>query len=207
MTDKKKTFGMYEIVYVLIVVALLIASVIYMRKPRVGMINFAVAAQELGVASLIEDDIAQRQAVAAAELKKVNTEYLGLSKALKDEFDKAVSDDDKADLKRQMNVTARKYSATVREIKGQVQQYQQKVLFTFKKRLNPYITKVAGKRKLWIVLDNSTRLVYSTSKVDVTDAVVAAARELFDKEESLLDIDDSLISGALTPELPDTDVK
>ena len=122
---------------------------------------------------------------------------------MKSEFDEATSADQKTELKKQMNTMSREYSARVLEIKGGVQQHQQKVLLTFRKRLNPFITEVARKRKLWIVLDNSARLVYSTKQVDVTDAVVEAARELFDKQEGLLD-DETLTSEDLPEELPGT---
>ena len=104
-------------------------------------------------------------------------------------------------MKRQMNAMSREYSARILEIKGRVQQHQQKILLTFRKRLNPFITEVSRKRKLWIVLDNSARLVYSTKQVDITDAVVEASRDLFDKQESLLDVDEALASEDLPAEL------
>ncbi len=207
MAEKKKSLGMFEIVYILMLALLLIVSVIYMGKPRVGIINLALAAQDLGVTPLIEADVSQWREIASGDLKKVNAEYQAISKAMKAEFDAATSNEQKIELKKQMNSMSREYSARILKIKGGVQQHQQRILLTFRKRLNPFITQVARKRKLWIVLDNSARLVYSTKQVDITDAVVGEAQDLFDKQDSLLDADEVLTPEDLPAEVSDAGEK
>ncbi len=207
MAEKKKSLGMFEIVYILMLALLLIVSVIYMGKPRVGIINLALAAQELGVTPLIETDVSQWREIASGDLEKVNAEYQAISKSMKAEFDAATSDEQKIELKKQMNSMSREYSTRILKIKGRVQRHQQKVLLTFRKRLNPFIVKVARKRKLWMVFDNSARLVYSTKQVDITDAVVEAAQYLFDKQENLLDVDEELTAKDLPAEVSDAGEK
>ena len=204
---EKKSLGMFEIIYILMLAALLIVSVVYMGRPKVGIINLSRAAKELGVTSLIEADLAGWREIASGDLKKVNAEYAAVGKGMKAKFDAATSDVDKAEIKKQMNSMSREYSARIIKIKGRVQMRQQKVLHTFRKRLNPSIIKVSRKRKLWVVLDNSARLVYSTSQVDITDAVVEAARDTFAKQDSLLDVDEDLTLAELPAELPAVDAE
>ncbi|MCK5528039.1 MAG: OmpH family outer membrane protein [Kiritimatiellae bacterium] len=204
---EKKSLGMFEIIYILMLAALLIVSVIYMGRPKVGIINLSRAAKDLGVTSLIEADLSNWRDIAAGDLKKMNAEYAAVGKGMKAKFDAATSDSEKAELKAQMSSMSREYSAHIIKIKGRVQLRQQKVLHTFRKRLNPFIIEVSRKRKLWVVLDNSARLVYSTSQVDVTDAVVAAARDSFAKQDGLLDVDEDLILAELPVELPAIDVE
>lgn len=201
---EKKSLGMFEVVYILMLAVLLIVSVVYMGKPRIGIINLAIAAQELGVTPLIEADVTQWREIAAGDLKKVNEEYMAVSKGMKAEFDKAKSDEQKSELKKQMNAMSREYSARILKIKGGVQEHQQRILLTFRKRINPFITEIARKRKLWIVFDNSARLVYSTKQVDITGAVIEASRDLFFKQESLLDADATLVTEDLPAELSET---
>ena len=184
---EKKSLGLFEIIYILMLAGLLIISVIYMGKPRIGIINLAQAAQELGVTPLIETDVSQWREIASGDLKKANAEYAAVSKGIKAKFVKATTDAEKQELKRQMNNITKEYSIRVLKIKGRVQKHQVALLQTFRNRVNPYIVKVAHKHKFWIVLDSSARLVYATKQTDITDEVVAASRDFFSKQDNLLD--------------------
>ncbi len=185
--SEKKSLGLFEVIYILMLAGLLIISVIYMGKPRIGIINLGQAAQELGVTPLIESDVSQWRELASGDLKKANAEYAAVSKGIKEKFAKATTDAEKQELKQQMNNITKEYSTRVLQIKARVQKHQVALLQTFRNRINPYIVKVAHKHKLWIVLDSSSRLVYATKQTDITDEVVAASRDFFSKQDNLLD--------------------
>ena len=185
--SEKKSLGLFEVIYILMLAGLLIISVIYMGKPRIGIINLGQAAQELGVTPLIESDVSQWRELASGDLKKANAEYAAVSKGIKEKFTKATTDAEKQELKQQMNNITKEYSARVLQIKARVQKHQVALLQTFRNRINPYIVKVAHKHRLWIVLDSSSRLVYATKQTDITDEVVAASRDFFSKQDNLLD--------------------
>ena len=204
MADKK-SFGAFEVVYIVMLGALLLLAVFHMGKPRIGVIDLAGVARELGVDVQIEEEILSWRETAVSDLKGLKDEYTALGKGIKKQALSTESDDAKQSLKQELLDASRDYSRRSLEVRQRVQRHQQELLQTFRGRIDPFITEVARKKHLWVVLDRSARMVYATSRVDVSGDVVAQAKPFFDKQTDLLDPD--LVSVDLTDDeaLPATD--
>jgi hypothetical protein len=67
---------------------------------------------------------------------------------------------------------------------------------TFRARLQPFITEVARKRRLWEVHDRSLGVLYAIGQVDITDEVIKKAAPFFREQKELVGVEESLGAGA-----------
>jgi Skp family chaperone for outer membrane proteins len=197
MADKK-SFGAFEVVYIVMLGALLLLAVFHMGKPRVGVIDLAAVARELGVDDQIEKEILDWRETAVSDLKGLKNEYTALGKGIKEQALTTESDEAKTELKQEFLDASRDYSRQTMEVRQRMQRHQQELLQTFRGRLDPFIMEVARKKHLWVVLDRSARMVYATSRVDISAEVVKNATSFFEQQTDLLDPD--LISVDLVDE-------
>lgn len=72
-------------------------------------------------------------------------------------------------------------------IQGQMQQFEQGAVASFRKRVQPFINKVAQKRGVDIVTYAGPNILYVRNKSDLTDDVVSAAKEFFAKDMPVID--------------------
>ena len=187
--EEKKAIGAFEVVYIVMLGALLVLAVFFMGKPRIGIIDLGRVAEEVGVEERIIDDAQQWRDTAGADLKKLKDQYKTLGQDIRAKADEAETDEEKAALKKDLTETVREYYSHSGRVRTRVRRHQQAVLKTFRKRVDPFVTEVARKRRLWLVLDRSARLVYATAKVDITDDVIEKAEPFFAKEMDLIDVE------------------
>lgn len=187
--EEKKAIGAFEVVYIVMLGALLVLAVFFMGKPRIGIIDLGRVAEEVGVEERIIDDAQQWRDTAGSDLKKLKDQYKTLGQDIRAKADEAETDEEKAALKKDLTETVREYYSHSGRVRTRVRRHQQAVLKTFRKRVDPFVTEVARKRRLWLVLDRSARLVYATAKVDITDDVIEKAEPFFAKEMDLIDVE------------------
>jgi len=185
--EQKKAIGAFEVVYIVMLGALLVLAVFFMGKPRIGVIDLGRVAEEVGVEQQIIDDAQEWRDTAGSDLKKLRDEYRALGKGIRLKAGEAETDEEKAALKKDLTETAREYYTHSARVRAGVRRHQQAVLRTFRTRVDPFVTEVARKRRLWLVLDRSARLVYAIAKVDITDDVIEKAAPFFAEEMDLID--------------------
>ena len=184
---KKKSGNMFDVVYVALLAVLLVVAVFYIGKPRVGIISLGRAAEELGVEQKIIEDAQAWRETAAGDFNKLKEEYRAFGKGIQAKAADVETEEEKIALKKDLTQATREYYKSSAEVRSRVRKHQQLVLRTFRSRLDPFIAEVSRKRRLWLVLDRSARLVYATSRIDITDEVVAAAMSTFEMQTSLID--------------------
>jgi Skp family chaperone for outer membrane proteins len=166
---------------------LLVLAVFYMGKPRVGIINLGRVASELGVEQKIVEDAQKWRENAAEDFQKLKAEYQTLGKGVQAKAAGAQSDEAKLALRQEVTEATKDYYESSAKVRARVAKHQQEVLQTFRNRLDPFVREVSRKRRLWLGLDQSARLVYATSKIDITDEVIKKAKPTFAEQTDLID--------------------
>jgi len=208
--SKKKSGSMFDVVYIAMLAVLLVVAVFYVGKPKVGIIDLGRAAGELGVEQRIIEDAQNRREAAAGDFRKLKEEYQAVGKGIQARAAEGASDEEKMVLRKDLTEATREYYKSSAEVRERVRLHEQAVLRTFRDRIDPFISEVSRKRRLWLVLDRSARLVYATSRIDITDDVIARAKPFFEKETSLLNeesteenLSENLIENEETDILPE----
>jgi Skp family chaperone for outer membrane proteins len=155
----------------------------------VGIINLGRVASELGVEQKIIEDAQKWRENAAEDFQKLKNEYQALGKGVQAKAAEAQSEEAKKALRQEVTEATKEYYESSAKVRARVARHQQEVLQTFRNRLDPFVREVSRKRRLWLVLDRSARLVYATSKIDITDDVIEKAKPTFVEQTELLDED------------------
>lgn len=193
MQQEKRTGSPLDVVYIALLAILLVVAIFYIGKPRVGMIDLGRVAEELGVEEQIVRDAQQWREEATEDFQRLKDEYRAFGQGISARVAEAETDEEKMLLQKSLADATREYYASSAEVRNRVRQRQQSVLRVFREHLDPFVREVSRKRRLWLVLDHSARLVYATSKIDITDEVIEKAIPFFEAQTNLVE---SAVSGA-----------
>jgi Skp family chaperone for outer membrane proteins len=185
-THERKGIRWYEVVYVVVLIALLAASVYFMNPHRVGVLDVNRVARDVKIYERIAqaDKAHQEQAVAnLTQLQQAHAKRM-------EEFNKrlkAAPAEAKDGIRAEMEAAQSAFQEKTGAIRQEVQRHQALMIATFRKRLQPFIDETARKRKLDVVLDPTVGLTYVRSRSDITDAVIKKCRSYFSQNLPLID--------------------
>lgn len=193
MNGDKKGIRWYEVAYVLVLIAVLLLGVFFMNPHRVAVIDVDRVFKDVGMVQRLEQDrqsldIYQR-GVAMVDAYNVRM------KGLRAKLDAAKTSPEKEKIQAQIKSANESLQQTVGPIQGQLQQREAAVLATFRRRLQPFIAKVAQKRRVDVVLFAGPAVAYAKNTVDITADVVAAGKNDLSRKEIPL-IDSALLGGS-----------
>ena len=183
--NEKRQIRWYEVVYVLVLLALLGFSVFFMNPHRVAVLDVDRVFKELGMGQRIEKD--RQKLDAYARGTALIQAYNSRVSALKQKLDAAKTDADKEKLMGQIKAANDQFQQSVAPIQSSLQSYEASVVTTFRRRLQPFVAKVAQKGRMDVVMFAGPSLLYVRGKADITDDVIAASKEFFAKDIPLID--------------------
>jgi len=204
MAKEKKSLGLFEAVYIVMLAALLVLAVFFMGKPRVGVIDMAHVARELGVEERIAAAISGQREEAGSTLQGLRQEYTALGEGLKARIGELETDEEKEAVRRTWREATQQFRARRDDIRRDLQREQQAMLVTFRRRIAPIVSDISRKRRLWVVIDRSARLVYAMGEIDITDDVIKAAQPAFDADPTL--IDEDILAQMAETNMPPADI-
>ena len=183
----------YEVMYVVVLVGLLAWSVFFMNPHKVAVVDMDRVFKDVGMLQKIEKE---RQKMdfytkGTALLQAYNTRV----KTLKEKMETAKTQVEKDKISGQIKASNEMFQQSIQPIQGQMQQFEQGAVASFRKRVQPFVNKVAQKHGVDIVTYAGPNILYVRNKSDLTDDVVSAAKEFFAKDMPV--IDPAL--GGLTP--------
>ena len=175
----------YEVMYVVVLVGLLAWSVFFMNPHKVAVVDMDRVFKDVGMLQKIERERQKTEFYnkGTAMLQAYNTRI----KSLKDKMDDAKTQGEKDKLTAQIKASNEMFQQGIQPIQGQMQQFEAGAVATFRKRLQPFINKVAQKRGLDVVVYAGPNILYVRNKSDLTEDVVTAAKEFFAKDMPLID--------------------
>ncbi|MEI6786890.1 MAG: OmpH family outer membrane protein [bacterium] len=175
----------YEVMYVVVLVGLLAWSVFFMNPHKVAVVDMDRVFKDVGMLQKIERERQKTEFYnkGTAMLQAYNTRI----KSLKDKMDDAKTQAEKDKLTAQIKASNEMFQQGIQPIQGQMQQFEAGAVATFRKRLQPFINKVAQKRGLDVVVYAGPNILYVRNKSDLTEDVVTAAKEFFAKDMPLID--------------------
>lgn len=164
----------YEILYALILVALLFFGLVLNRPYRVGVVDLEKVMSSLGISDVISEHRRVIQEDLKQTLSDLRSDYQQEYSTLTGQTESASSTDAGA------NSGMVALEAEARQQAGaammESRRVQQEALTEYRSRLQPYISEVANKRRLSLVLNRTSQALYVLRSIDVTQDVIDAAR-------------------------------
>jgi Skp family chaperone for outer membrane proteins len=184
MSESRK-IRWYEVMYVVVLVGLLAWSVFFMNPHKVAVVDMDRVFKDVGMLQKIEKERQKTDfyTKGTALLQAYNTRVKGL----KEKMDAAKTQVEKDKLSGQLKASTEMFQQSIQPIQGQMQQFEQGAVASFRKRVQPFINKVAQKRGVDIVTYAGPNILYVRNKSDLTDDVVSAAKEFFAKDMPVID--------------------
>ena len=182
---ERRQIRWYELVYVVVLLALLVMSVFYMNPHKVVVLDVDRVVKEVGLVERIEADrkklevYTRGQAMVAAYNSRMAT--------LKPKLDEAKTPSEKDKIQAQMKQANEMFQQNLAPIQSALQAHEQTAIATFRRRVQPFIAKIAQKRRADIVITGPSVLYANVAKVDITSDVVEASKALFTKDLPLID--------------------
>ena len=192
--NENRKIRWYEVAYVVVLVGLLAWSVFFMNPHKVAVVDMDRVFKDVGMLQKIEKE---RQKMdfytkGTSLLQAYNTRMKGL----KEKLDAAKTQAEKDRYSAQMKSANEMFQQTVQPIQNAMQQFEAGAVASFRKRIQPYINKVAQKHGVDVITYAGPNILYVRNKADLTDDVVAASKEFFAKDMPVID---PTVSSNLTP--------
>jgi Skp family chaperone for outer membrane proteins len=184
-TSEGRKIRWFEVVYVLVLLGLLILSVFIMNPHRVAVVDGDRLFKEVGVAQKVEKarqelDVFKK---GSSMLQAYNTRI----KTLKAKLEEAKTSAEKEKIESQIKTASETLQQTVGPMQAQLQQFDAAAVGTFRRRIQPFVVKVAQKRRLDLVIYAGPSVLYYRNKADITDEVVDASKSYFAGKLPLID--------------------
>lgn len=184
-TNEVRTIRWFEVVYVLVLLGLLAFGVFFMNPHRVAVVDGDRLFKEVGVAQKVEK--ARQDMDAFKKGTSMLQAYNARIKTLKSKLAEAKTTADKEKIEAQIKTAGEMLQQTVGPMQAQLQQFDAGAVGTFRRRIQPFVVKVAQKRRLDLVVYAGPSVLYYRNKADITDEVVAASKSYFSQNLPLID--------------------
>ncbi len=186
-TENKGRFRWYEVLYVVLLVGLLGATMLFMNPHRTGVLDLERLSRALGQdVRMAEDAREQREELATrgAQMERAHEEKLAeLNRQLKTADGAA----EKARLQETIRAAQTAFQEQAMALRREAQRHQALVLRSFHKRIQPHIEKVARRKRLDVVLEPGMGVLYRRAVVDITEEVARSAKRDFPATLPLVD--------------------
>lgn len=175
----------FEVVYVLVLLVLLVSSVFFMNPHRVAVVDGDRLFKELGVSQKLEK--ARQDMEAFKRGTSLLDAYNVRVKALRAKLADATTAAEKEKIESQIKNASEQLQQSVGPMQAQVQAYDANAVATFRRRVQPFIVKVAQKKRLDLVIYAGPSVLYYRNKADITSDVADAARSFFSQNLPLVE--------------------
>jgi Skp family chaperone for outer membrane proteins len=191
-TSEGRHIRWFEVVYVLVLLALVGLSVFFMNPHRVAVVDGDRLFKDVGMAQKVEK--ARQELDAYKRGTSLVQAYNTRMKALKSKLEEAKTTAEKEKINAQIKTAGEMLQQSVGPMQAQLQQFDAAAVGTFRRRIQPFVVKVAQKRRLDLVIYAGPSILYYRNKADITDEVAAAGKSYFSQNLPL--IDPALIKAA-----------
>lgn len=184
-TNEGRKIRWFEVVYVLVLLGLLFFSVFFMNPHRVAVVDGDRLFKALGAAQKLEK---ARQEMDAFKKGSTLLEAYNIRvKTLRGKLAEAKTTAEKEKIEGQIKSAAEMLQQSVGPMQAQLQAFDANAVATFRRRVQPFIVKVAQKRRLDVVVYAGPSVLYYRNKADITEEVAEAARSLFAQNLPVVD--------------------
>lgn len=184
-TNEGRKIRWFEVVYVLVLLGLLFFSVFFMNPHRVAVVDGDRLFKALGAAQKLEK---ARQEMDAFKKGSTLLEAYNIRvKTLRGKLVEAKTTAEKEKIEGQIKSAAEMLQQSVGPMQAQLQAFDANAVATFRRRVQPFIVKVAQKRRLDVVVYAGPSVLYYRNKADITEEVAEAARSLFAQNLPVVD--------------------
>jgi|GEM_PF-1168309 len=180
--ERAKSMGLLEVVYVILLIALLAFVVFSAARPRIGLVDVTRLTTELGIKSRLTADAKGWEQEAREELAKLQQDFAAQRDRFRERLAQAATEKERTNIQLEFNEVTARFQQEARAIRDRLTEHGKEAFLELRARLQPSIDEVARDRRLWMVLDRSAGVLYAVRQTDITDEVIKRARVAFAKE-------------------------
>ena len=184
-TNDKRGVRWYEVIYVVILVGLLGWSVFIMNPHKVAVVDMDRVFKDVGALQKIEKERQKMEVFTKAN--NMLQAYKTRIKTLQDKALAASTQAEKEKIAAQMKASEEQFSMSIGPLQSALQQFDAGAVASFRKRIQPYVDKVAVKKGVDVVLAPGPQMLWFKNRVDLTADVTEAAKEFFAKDMPVID--------------------
>lgn len=184
-TGEGRKIRLFEVVYVLVLLGLLGLSVYFMNPHRVAVVDGDQLFKLVGMDQKVEK---ARQDTEAFKKGTVMLDaYKARMKSLKARLDDARTTAEKEKIEGQMKTATETLQQSVGPLQQKLQAFDAAAVASFRRRMQPFIVKVAQKRRLDVVIYSGPSVLYYRNKADITAEVAEASKSFFSQNIPIID--------------------
>ena len=177
----KRGMSLSDIVYIVSLLVLLACVIFALNKPRIGLVDVNRLAKDLGIEERITADARDWDGRTRDEMKQLQDKFTTQTEPLRKRLSTAATDSEKEKIQNDLRAASQDVQKQAAALRERVVTHGREVYSEYRSQLQPFITQVARRRHLWLVLERSAGVLYAIGRVDITDEVTAAARPSFAK--------------------------
>jgi Skp family chaperone for outer membrane proteins len=187
MNEVKRSVRWYEVAYVVVLLGVLAVSMTYLKPHRIGVINMDTAFKKLGVADQLTTALREKETRAKASFDALQKQAAGEEKAILDAFKAAQTDEQKAKVQSDFVAYQTRMQKSRAEITEPLQRFQRDAVISFRERMRPYVQKVAGKKRVDMVIEPEQVYQIMNNALDLTEPIIDEAKASFTPDQPLVD--------------------
>ncbi|MBN1669401.1 MAG: OmpH family outer membrane protein [Kiritimatiellae bacterium] len=175
-SGKRKGIQWYEVLFVIVLVGFVVLGIFGRRGRRVGIVRLDAVAQALGIVDEVSGNIQQWDQDAAKQIEAIRTEFSGKMREMERQMDAAASEEEKDRIRAEMDTYAGKTQRRTATIQNEVRRLRDSARLNVRMRLKPFVTEIARRHRLDLVLAASHDVLSIAPGVDLTQEVIDFAR-------------------------------
>lgn len=184
-SNESRSIRWFEVLYVLVLLGLLVFSVFFMNPHRVAVVDGDRLFKALGAAQKMEK--ARQEMDAFKKGSSLLEAYNIRVKTLRAKLAEAKTAAEKEKIEGQIRTAGELLQQSVGPMHSQLQAFDAGAVATFRRRVQPFIVKVAQKRRLDVVVYAGPSVLYYRNQADITEEVAEAARSFFAQNLPVVD--------------------
>jgi len=193
MNDPRRTLRLYEWVYIVLLAAVLVMSMTFLRPQRLGMVDMDRVIKRVGVWDRIQQAVREREKVAQAALDELQKRLIEEDRAILARLKENTSDEEKEALQARLLQHQREFLRQRNDVNEEIQRFYRHALLTFRERVRPAVLQAARRRRLDLVLEPTEVFEVLNRGVDLTDEVIQRVEQ--EGWGSLPLVDEALLSA------------
>jgi len=193
MNDPRRTLRLYEWVYIVLLAAVLVMSMTFLRPQRLGMVDMDRVIKRVGVWDRIQQAVRERETVAQAALDELQKRLIAEDRAILARLKENTSDEEKEALQARLLQHQREFLRKRNDVNEEIQRFHRNALLTFRERVRPAVLQAARRRRLDLVLEPTEVFEVLNRGVDLTDEVIQRVEQ--EGWGSLPLVDEALLSA------------
>ncbi len=178
MKMKEGAIRWFELGYVVALLLLLAVGWRWMNRGRVGVVDVAHVAVELGLQDVLEEETDAIRRQAQQQVERLRQEWEAEQRTMREAYEATDDEADRQALREQMMRRQARMEMNMAALRQGLQQQQRGLVTGFRDTIAPAVRNAARDARVELVLESGPSVLYRRDRNDLTQAVIQHGRKL-----------------------------